>query len=622
MHPRALVLPLAALFLMAKATAQETLFGHQPDPKSKTRIECVALFSRPSPAGYLPVRVTVVNANETDGNIEIRTTSSDGGYNGNGSELTSTFKLGAPAGKTTRHDILVPCTTLMNNGYGYGGGGSVNVSLSMSGSFGSVPGNLSGNYGQDQPAILMSEPLFTKSAGTLDSELNSHGSGSGMRYGGGMNFAAKFNPAEMPDDWRAYSGYDGMVMTDTDWTSMSPGAHTAILRWNRMGGRLVILATSTNSDLATLGIATSATGEKYAARSLGSVLIEPLPGGSLVLDSAAAQRLISRFNAGKDVLPPMNQSVNKDFAGSWPLHSNFDAKSYNYAVFIIILIAFGILVGPVNLFVFAKSGQRHRLFITTPLIALGTSVLLIGLIIIIDGFGGRGIRVALMEVRPEDGENSAYLMQEQVSRTGVLLGASFTVDQPVAITPVPLSAASQWSRLTDTNNGGGMRYEMTLQDNKMDVEGDWFQSRSEQGQSLSAVIPTRGRIELRGGGGTSTIPSMVSTFEFPIDKLYYTDASGTYWCAENIEPGKAFSCREVQLAEVQQFVKGAGAQFSARTRKGLYALSPEVTGGAVPPTRGKRHFIALATKAPGVQTFKGIDWQRTATYVTGPILVP
>lgn len=623
MHPRALALPLA-LLLMAKATAQETLFGHQPDPKSKTRVECVALFGRPAPGGYLPVRVTITNANESDGNIELRCNSSDGGYNGNGSELSSSFKLGAPAGKTTRHDILVPCTTLMNYGYSYGGGGSVQVNLTMSGSFGGAVGNISGAYGVDQPAILMSEPLFTKSAGTIDSELNGHG-GSGsssMRYGGGMIFAAKFNPAEMPDDWRAYSGYDGIVMTDGDWTAMSPGAHTAILRWNRLGGRLVILAASPNSDLATLGISTtaSAVGAKNAQRSLGSVLIEPLPGGSLILDNTAAQKLITRFNPGKDVLPPLNQSINKDFGGTWPLHGSFDAKSYNYAVFIIILIAFGILVGPVNLFVFAKSGQRHRLFITTPLIALGTSVLLVGLIIIIDGFGGRGIRVALMEVRAEEGDNSAYVLQEQVSRTGVLLGGSFTVDEPAAITPVPLASNSQWSRLTDANNGGGMRYEVNQEDNKLAVEGDWFQSRSEQGQTLRAVIPTRGRIELRGGGGTSPAPGMVSTFEFPIDKLYYTDQAGAYWYAENIEPGKGFTCRPAQLAEVQQFVKDAGAQFSARTRKALSGLSPEVsTNGS---TRGQRHFIALTSKAPGLQTFKGIDWQRTATYVTGQVVAP
>ena len=607
-------LPLALLLTAAPfaAQAQETLFGHAPDPKSKTRVEVRALFSQPGPGGYLPVRVTVNNAGEQDGNIDLRCTSGDGGFGDQGSQLTSTFKLTAPAGKATSHDVLVPCTTMLNYYGGGGGGGTVNVSVSMSGSFGSNSGGVSGSYDDGQSAVLMSETLFTPNASTLDAEINRR-SGSG-HYGSSTKFAGKFLPSEMPDDWRAYSGYDGIVMTDADWTAMSPGARTAILRWNRLGGRLVILAVSTNSDLSTLGISASSAGMRDVARSLGSILIDQLAGGNTTLDSGAAVRLIDRFK-GKNVLPPLNQSIRGDFANSWPLHATFDAKSYNYGVFIVILIAFGILVGPVNLFVFAKSGQRHRLFITTPLIAMGTSVLLVGLIILIDGFGGRGVRIALMEVRPEDGENSAYLYQEQVSRTGVLLGKRFTVDQPAAITPVPLDSDSQWSRLTDQNMGGGMRYEINQQENKLEVEGDWFQSRSEQGQLLRAVIPTRGRIELRG---SSSPPSMVSTFEFPIQKLYYADAAGTYWCAENIEPGKSFTCRQVTQAELNQFVKEAASKFTTRTRQALQSLSPEVADKA----RGEGHFIAVTEQAPGVDTFKGIDWQKTTTYVTGLVLAP
>lgn len=611
-------LPLALLLVAAPfaAQAQESFFRHEPDPKSKNFVECMALFSRPAPGGYLPVRVTVNNTGEQDGSIDLKCISGDGGYNDQGSQVSSSFKLNAPAKKLTRHEILVPCTTLLNYYGGGGGSGSLNVSLAMSGSFGGNNGNLSTHYDDNQPAVLMSDALYTPNGSTLDAAMRGRG---GMHYGS-IGFAGKFSPAEMPDDWRAYSGYDGVVMTDADWTAMSPGARTAILRWNRLGGRLVILAQSTNSDLATLGISSAASGMRSAGRSLGSVLIDPLPGGTLTLDSGAASRLISRFDArgGREVLPPMNQAIRSDFAASWPLHAAFDAKSYNYGVFIVILIAFGILVGPVNLFVFAKSGQRHRLFITTPLIALGTSVLLVGLIIIIDGFGGRGIRVALMEVRPEEGENSAYVTQEQVSRTGVLLGGSFTVGDPAALTPVPLSATSQWSRLTDQNNGGGMRYEMNLRDNKLEVEGDWFQSRSEQGQMLRAVIPTRGRIELRGGSSAGSPPTMVSTFEFPIQKLYYADTAGAYWCAENITPGQSFTCRTVTQAELTAFVRTASGQFTARTRQALLALSPELSN----TTRGGRHFIAVTEAAPGVETFAGISWQKTTTYVTGPVLAP
>jgi hypothetical protein len=594
---------LAALLFAAPLAAQDTLFQQQPDPKSNTRVEAVALFSRPSPGGFLPVRVTVVNAGEQDGSIDLRGTANDGNYAGQGSEMTSTFKLDAPAGKSTRHDILVPCNTLLN--FGYGRAGTINVNVTMSGSFGPNTGGVTANYSENQPAVLLSEPLYTPNASTLDAQLNAK-----VRSGyGGVNFAGSFDPREMPEDWRAYSGYDGIGMTDADWGLLSPGARNAILRWNRLGGQLVIYAQSANSDLATLGVSNFGGGQKSALRSFGNVSIIPA-GASLSLSTTGADEMIDRFGS-KDNLPTLNSSIRSDYSSGWPLQIEFGGERYNYMLFILILIGFGILVGPVNLFVFAKSGQRHRLFITTPVIALATSVLLVGLIIVIDGFGGRGMRIALMEVRPDDGENSAYIFQEQVSRTGVLFGGDFTIGEPAAISPVPLSSDSQWSRLTDSNSGGGMRYEANLRDGKLEVDGDWFQSRSEQGQLVRAVVPTRGRIELRNASGP---PSLVSTFDFPIEKIYYRDNSGIFWCAEGIERGKAFDCREAQSAEVINFVNEAKGKLSARSREALDALSPV--------ERGDRHFIAVTNEAPGVETFKGIDWKETRTYITGPVAAP
>jgi len=592
---------LISILFAAPLAAQENLFIHVPDPKSKTKVEAVALFSRPAPGGFLPVRVSINNAGEQDGSIDLKTTAGDGSFGDEGGEMTSSFKLDAPAGKSTSHDILIPCNTLLN--FGHGRGGSAVVNVSMSGAFGSNAGGLNTNYSDDQPAVLLSESLYTPNASLLDAEV---GKRSSSHYG--IAFAGKFSPNGMPEDWRAYSGYDAVGMTDSDWGTLTPGARNAILRWNRLGGQLVIYAVSANSDLATLGIATAAAGERSALRSFGSVAILPAA-PALALEAVST---VDLFSNNKGILPPLNSSIRTDFSShSWPLQIEFGNEVYNYGLFIIILIGFGILVGPVNLFVFAKSGRRHRLFITTPIIALGTSVLLVALIILIDGFGGRGKRVALMEIRPDDGENSAYIYQEQISRTGVLLGGGFALTEPAAITPVPLSANSQWSRLTDQNNGGGMRYDARLRDGKLEVDGDWFQSRSEQGQLLRAVIPTRGRIEIRSSAGP---PSMLSTFGFPITTLYYLDESGGYWCAEKIEPGKVFTCRVAQPLEIATFSSQAIGSFS--TRSGI-ALKPLLLN-----ERGGRHFMALTESAPGIETFKGIDWSLTRTYITGPVTKP
>jgi hypothetical protein len=587
-----------ALFV-APLAAQETLFNHEPDPKSKMRVEAVALFSEPPPNGFLPVRITVHNPREQEVQLSFSSTSSDGSYAGNGSELSSSFTIKAEPRKTTRHDLLIPCTTVLN------GGGNQSVNLRMSGDFGASAGSVSGSYGDNQPAVLLSEPLYTPNASMLDSAASGHISSS-RHFGGSFNFAGRFDARDLPEDWRAYSGYDGIALTDTDWGMASPGARNAILRWNRLGGELVIHALSGSSDLSTLGIAPDAKGIRAAERSFGQITVIPIA-PDLKLDPAAT---VARFTSTSARLPALGPSIREDFGGSWPLQTEFGGQGYNYGLFILILVAFGIVVGPVNLFVFAKSGRRHRLFITTPIIALATSALLVGLIILIDGFGGRGIRSVLMEVRPDDGENSAYLFQEQISRTGVLLGGGFEVAEPALVTPVPL-AASQWSRLTQNNYGGGMRYETLVRDGKLEIDGDWFQSRSEQAQLVRAIIPTRGRIEARGNGGP---PTFLSTFDFPVETLYYRDSNGSLWRADNITPGKAFTCQEVlaaATADHADFISMALNSFSERTQKAFEPLADR-----------NLHFVAVTTAAPGIDTLKGIKWQQTRTFITGPVAQP
>ncbi len=587
-------LALAALLLLAPLAAQENLFIHvpDPDPRSETRVEVTALFSKAAPDGFLPLRVTVVNKTRNDATLHFACKSVDSGYSDRG-ETSSSFTLTAPAEKTTIHDQLVPLTAMLTDHHW----GSGMFTIRMTGGLGEASGSLSSSYSGGQPAVLLSEPLFTPNASSLDAAISTVSS---SRHGGSTTFAGKFNPREMPEDWRAYSGYDAIAMTDADWGLLTPGARNAILQWNRLGGHVVIYSTNTSADLATLGISTDATGIRNATRTSGRFEIVPL-GGGMGLDSGSTLALFTSS-------PSLNTGIREDFSSrGWPLQGRFGEQSFNYALFIFVLIAFGILVGPVNLFVFAKSGRRHRLFVTTPLIALGASALLIVLIILQDGFGGRGMRIALVEVRPDNNENAAYVTQEQISRTGVLLGRRFEIAESAAISPLPLSP-SRWARLTNSNDGGGMVYETNLADGKTRLTGDWFQSRSEQGQLIRAVVPTRGRIESRNQSGA---PSFLSTFEFPLESLWFTDESGGVWVAENIQPGKSFTCRQAATGDFDAFVTDERNKLSERPRKSFSALS----------TR-RSHFIAITTAAPGIDTFKAIDWKETRTILTGPIFAP
>ncbi len=565
--------------LLLPVSAQETMIRQVFDPLTDTHVEVLALFTQPSNGGFLPVRVKIANNLTSPRSVQLRFDSS-GGYDSR-LQTKSSFAITAAAGKTVTQDIMVPLCSMLN-GYGQ----PASVSAQLSGSLGSASNTIRSNSGMDAHSVLLSEALFTPNASALDAVALKK---SGASYGGHA-FAGKFDPKQLPNDWLAFSGYDSVLMTDTDWSNVPAGARNAILSWVNLGGRLVVFSSSRPSP-ATLGLPEDA--------GFGSYEIQPI-GSDLSLSPEATIDLVSL----KNPVSSRAAAFKNDFNGRWPLQGRFGAQAFHYGIFIAVLIVFGGLVGPINLFVFAKSGQRHRLFITTPLISLGASMILIALIIFQDGFGGSGMRRILMEVRPDSGQNAAFLHQEQISRSGILMSSRFTVDPACLFTPVPI-ARSRWSRFTDDYNTRGS-FNLQPGGGKMEASGDWWQSRSEHGHALTAVVSTRGRIE------RSADPKVfVSTFDFPIETLYFLDESKQWHRAEAIATGKPFSLTPVDATVAEPALAKEANAFTTRNR--------EVFNRA---RNRPNHFIALTAKAPGIDTLPGIRWKQTQTVITGPVVTP
>jgi hypothetical protein len=354
----------------------------------------------------------------------------------------------------------------------------------------------------------------------------------------------------------------------------------------RLGGQLVIFS-SVKPTATSLGLPEDP--------GFGEILIESIA-TDLRLDAKQTVNLAYSKRAIKSRL----DSITNDFDSHWPLQKSFGEKSFNYILFILILLAFGILVGPINLFVFAKSGRRHRLFITTPLIAIVTSLILIALIIFEDGFGGNGTRISLMEVRPDGNQNAAFIHQEQFSRSGVMTSPSFTVETPALVSQTPLTS-SRWTRFTDSYDIGG-NYDLQPTSKGLFASGDWFQSRSEQGQLVTAVLPTRGRIEATNDPGT-----IVSTFDFPIETILYRDPSGQWHRGENIVKGQPAKLTAVDPTMVQPILNDTAKRFTERNNALLHRVSDR-----------KDSYIAFAKQAPAIETRPDIHW-KSETVITGPI---
>lgn len=568
---------LALLVSLLPLKAQETLFRQVADTKTDTHIEATALFSHPSLGGFHPVRVTIVNNQKIPHKVFLDF--SDSNNFREGLTCSSSFAFTAPPGKTITADILVPLA-VQNGGHGYH-----NFRVDLTGSMGKTTGTANTVFSPDSPSVLLSESLYSPNGSSLDTEASSRGHSS---YGGGRNgFSSKFDPKRLPDDWRAFSGFDTIMLTEADWADVPPGSRNAIVSWVRLGGQLVVFASGDPSP-ASLGLPED-------------------PGfGEIQIQSIASDL---RLNAGDTVNLAYNKratkhrlaSITNDFDSHWPLQKAFGEKSFNYILFVLILLAFGILVGPVNLFVFAKSGRRHRLFVTTPLISIGTSLILIALIVFEDGFGGKGSRITLMEVRPDGNQNAAFIQQEQFSRSGVMTSPSFTVETPALVAQTPL-ASSRWARFTSGYGNSSGTYNLQPTSGGLFANGDWFQSRSEQGQLVTAVLPTRGRIEATNDPGT-----VVSTFDFPIETLLYRDPSGQWHRGENIAKGKPAKLTPVDPTMVQPILNDTAKRFTERNQAFLRRVSDR-----------NDSYIAFAKQAPAIETHPGIDW-KTETVITGPI---
>jgi hypothetical protein len=188
---------------------------------------------------------------------------------------------------------------------------------------------------------------------------------------------------------------------------------------------------------------------------------------------------------------------------------------------------FAIIVGPVNVFALARR-RRGRLFWTTPFISLCASALLIGMIVAQDGLGGHGVRGAEVCLFPQS--RNAVVMQEQVSRVGLLLDSSFQTRDPVFMRQLELPA-----RENGPARGRELRNEGTS------YAKGWFVSRAAQAQRIVAVVPTRAEITLLNAADVrdkGDAPVIVSGFDTTLDTLSYTDGQHRNWQGQTIRTGQ------------------------------------------------------------------------------------
>lgn len=590
------------------------------DEKSGSKVEVIPLFSSVPPGGFMPVRVEIEN--RTDSAVQFNFTFSASAPSAGSEEhtLESSFTCSGEKQSTAVHTLTVPLfpdlsETIPSSSSGYSGYGrsAPRGSLDWKDRGGEAGKVGSQQYLEGMLFTLFSETLSGKNGSDLpgiNAPAQTMGRTSSSSYSGGSvgEYAASFNAKLLPEDWRAYSGVDALCMSAEEWVSLAPGVQAALRQWIITGGRLHLFHTGAAPPLDSLRIkADRMNGTSRGVIGQGFVHLTSWNGKLL---SAVADTLKATF-AELSASPARRKYASESQTkSSSPLANELGERSFAAWQVGLILLIFGVLVGPVNLFKFAGPGRRHRLFFTTPLISLAASLVLMAVIFFQDGTGGEGRRAALIHLR--GAENVAVLKQEQISRTGVLFGGAFKTAEASVVEPL-LLPENRWRRLKRPNGysylgrrgGSGDAHRLTAGDDG--YAGDWFQSRSEQAQSITSVRSTRGRVEL---SGSAEAPAIVSSLPCTLDQFFYKAPDGRIWTS----PGPVTQGQTVVLApgreyELEQFYNASASRLSK-------TLRDEMEAGMQPGT-----FLASSRSAEAglMDTFDSIRWKDDFAVLQGPL---
>lgn len=403
-----------------------------------------------------------------------------------------------------------------------------------------------------------------------------------------------------PDDWRGWSTFGSILLTEDDLLAMPAGSRKAMLEWVALGGRAGVLVEERSAErLDALGFPAAdvdgrrrvGAGEVIPLEWDGTTMREEAVVGFLAGRSLTdkADRLLSYTDGSGALVNVVRPIVGQWIGGFRKLYDVFGPRTLPVLPILAFLAIFGLLAGPFNVMVLAGSGRRSRMFWTTPVISLAATAFLLGLMFLRDGVGGAGARRVLALLMPE--QNGIAVIQEQFSRTGVLLDGSFPIREPSWMRPLGEVAVDNGFNEID----GTIR------------RGDWFRSRSDQAFLIEAVRPSRATIEFVAAAGTP--PAVISSIEVPLDRVWVIDEAGRYWTATDVGTGER---KELEPGDATAYANWFDSIAADAGPVRLAALE------AVRNRRGHAYAESTAAANLAVQTLGSIRWQDDKAAFMGP----
>lgn len=399
-----------------------------------------------------------------------------------------------------------------------------------------------------------------------------------------------FDPSSLPSDWRGLLGLEGrVVMLDEEWMTLAPGVRKAVGEWVVRGGELFVVCRMRSAGaLAALRLPgghqdTGGSG-KWA---YGFGRVQAVEGNGTVIDPAALRLFVEASR--EDVADLLRKGYPKEST----LAQSVGELKIKVTAFLIFLLGFAIVVGPLNFFVISRGPRRMRLLWTTPLISLAVGGLLAVFILVREGTGGTGFRWSAVMLVPSEEAIQEVVVQEQASRTGALWKNAFESKDPLWLQPLMIQTSGArlvYGRVTR----GGSEY------------SDWLMSRAIQAHYVETVRPTRARIECFPGLHGEA-PTVLSSVGASLETLFLIDERGGYWKVDQVGPG----ARHQLTASSSEAYRIWWNEVCQQAGPALEYLLAQVGGRP-------GYFYSVPSVFPGIATSPAIIWKQAGMVLMGP----
>ncbi|TLD68702.1 hypothetical protein FEM03_21200 [Phragmitibacter flavus] len=547
------------------------------DPKSGIDMELESWLERCPQAGMVPVTWKVSNATRVPLTWQLDF-SSGNGY-GSSAVRNSSYSITVQAGQKGELTLYVPVTQMMS---GYYGGRDLEWKVTGHGVRGSGSLDSIGHSSSGTQYVGLSEgAVGTGGWNALDTELGSGSSAKELR-------GTELDMRKAPEDWRGYTGLAQLWMTEGEWLAMSEVARAAVQDWVGFGGRMFVLVED-------LGI------ERVAALGLPPMIGEGHPMGAGWVRRVEWDGKVLPVKEVAKWVREEHEDLNRvlvKYDDRWTLVKQMGRLNLNTPLVFGFMVVFGLLVGPVNLFWFAGAGRRSRLFWTTPLLSIAGSLVLMVLMIVQDGFGGTGVRQVLVMLQPES--KRMGVVQEQASKTGVLVGSAFAKGEPMMLTPLNVERSRSSSQMKD-------EFEETNQS----ASGSWFASRSIQAQLMMSVRPTRAAVEFFASAEPGGAPEVLSSVGVALDEVYVRDMKGAVWKVSDLGTGER---RRMEASSLKELLEWMEKEMEVQAGPTMKAMLEGL--------RSREGFVFAVADETGdlaMESLDSIRWEGSRLLVVGPV---